>query len=211
MEELRMTADSLTEAEFRTFAERLYRFAGDLAPRERHFFTAILVRASARPEPDIVPDPCDLEWTVCAELAYSIWQSMRSPCGPISVNPQPYPRPKTGGNTLLPTEEGPGSDGQSDPDISRATAAQTRTPRLETSSHSRAVDGGPNAPSQKGDEVEPRFVPELVAVVPVRIPRIRSHFRYEADGHSSAGKPGGGFITQKSLKERIGHDKENKL
>jgi hypothetical protein len=81
----------MTEAEFRAFAERLHGFTRNLEPEERRFFTAILARASARSDPYIDPYPSDPEWTVCAELAHSIWQSMRSPYGPISVNPQPLP------------------------------------------------------------------------------------------------------------------------
>jgi hypothetical protein len=91
---LTMMPETLTEAEFQAFAERLRAFAQDLIPKERQFLTAILVRASMRTDPD--PYPWDPELTICTDLAYSIWQTLGSPYDAISVNPQPLPSAREG-------------------------------------------------------------------------------------------------------------------
>ena len=82
---------ALTEAEFRAFSVRLSDFARDLSPNERLFLTVVLARACARPEPTLDPFPGGPVGAVCADLAYSIWQSTRFPYGSLSVNPQPVP------------------------------------------------------------------------------------------------------------------------
>jgi len=82
---------ALTEAEFRAFSARLSEFARDLTPNERLFLTSILARACARPEPSLDRFPGGVDWEVCADLAYSIWQSMHFPYGTSSLNPQPVP------------------------------------------------------------------------------------------------------------------------
>lgn len=82
---------TLTEAEFRALSVRLSDFARDLTPNECLFLTAILARACASSQSALDPFPGGLGAGVCADLAYSIWQSMRLPYGPASVNPQPVP------------------------------------------------------------------------------------------------------------------------
>ncbi|HZT97045.1 MAG TPA: hypothetical protein VFB34_09430 [Chloroflexota bacterium] len=92
--------DPLTEAEFRAFSERLYGFARELTAKERFFLTAILARASTRSDRDVDTWWTDPEWSLSAELAFSIWQSMHSPRQSIGTNPQALPPSELGADRI---------------------------------------------------------------------------------------------------------------
>lgn len=86
-----MSAAQLTEAEFRFFAERFAQFVEGLTPNENLFLLTVLARATMIQSEDVHGLGSSPESAICAELAYSVWQSTLSPERFIAPNPQPIP------------------------------------------------------------------------------------------------------------------------
>lgn len=82
-------ATTLTEAEFRIFADKLEGFAHRLSAKERSFLTGILVGATVAMAGDLPGHRDSGDGAIQVNLAYALWQSTLLPERAFSHNPLP--------------------------------------------------------------------------------------------------------------------------